>query len=374
LPDRFNDIERIILDYLDGIATPEDLILLKDWIALEYDNKIELKHFRELYIATSSHKSGSIYNEDLAWGDLRSKCLTILPKEKSTPSKSFFIPFLKIAALIIFVFASGFFAYRFFISGNSSDTISYSEYNVPRGSRSHIFLPDGTSVWLNAGSSLKYNQLFGQDKREVSLEGEAYFEVVRNEKIPFIVKASEATVKVLGTTFNVKAYPDENFIETTVVQGKVQVSSPQTRNEGQELILLLANQKVKILKEQSVNELPQLQKNNIDTTGDIAKKITPVAINKVDFSSNIIPQVYTSWKDSQWIIEREQLKDLAVKIERRYNVRVVFRDIELKEFVFSGKLKDESLEQVLQAISSAAPIEYSIKQNDILLYRNQKFK
>lgn len=355
------DIDKLLLDYLDGKSTPEELRLIHHWIQ-EDENSKELKHISDIYLATSAIAPRSNFDSHQAWSELKNKC------ESSNNRKIFQLnTFLKVAAVAVIIIVSGFFAWRMITINSQENT--YSEYNVPRGSRSHIYLPDGTSVWLNAQSKLRYNTTFGHTVREVILEGEAYFEVVRNEKLPFMVKASNAVVKVLGTTFNVKAYPEENFIETTVVEGKVQVSSPQIENEGKDNITLVANQKIKIIRDdiEAANEMITSQKS--DSTFRKEEKIAPLTANKIDFSPNIIAHIYTSWKDAQWIIERETLKELAIKIERRYNVRIEFKDKELESFIFSGKLKDESLEQVLQAISVAAPIEYTVNQKSISFYK-----
>lgn len=363
-----DDIERILLNYLDGTCSGEELLYLRNWISKSDENKEELKRYKTIYLTGSLLKDSDDYDANKAWQNLQSKY-------SFRQVKSFTLPvinsmFFKIAAIIIVVLVTGIISYRFLYNKSPQNLLS--EYNVPRGSRSHIFLPDGTSVWLNAQSTLKYNQSFGQNQREVILEGEAYFEVVRNENIPFVVKASDATVKVLGTSFNVKAYPEENFIETTVVHGKVQVWSPQIDSNGN--ITLVANQKVKIIRETQEQENSSDVAESKDTTQNVTLKLSPIIAENVDFSPNVHSQVYTSWKDSQWIIERESLKELAIKIERRYNVQIRFDDPELEGLIFSGKLKDESLEQVLQAISAAAPIDFSINRKNIVLYHNHKFR
>ena len=371
MQDKFKNIDKVLLDYLDGNNTLEELNHLNEWIGQGIEKSNELKQFHDIYIASSAVTPNSNFDTDIAWEDLKKKCTSQQNQNHYNFQSSYQI--LKVAALAIILLVSGIIAYRY-LNDNKTDNVSYFEYNVPRGSRSHIYLPDGTSVWLNAQSTLKYSQSFGQHGREVILEGEAYFEVIRNVNQPFFVKASDAVVKVLGTSFNVKAYPEENFIETTVVHGKVQVSSPQINNKGQDMITLVANQKIKILKDASTEE------NNINTLAktDSATKsieeISPKPIRKIDFSPNIMAEVYTSWKDSQWIIEHETLKELAIKIERRYNVEIDFKDAELEQYIFSGKLKDESLEQVLQAISVAAPVNYTINQKAIFFYKNLKFK
>lgn len=366
MPDKVDDIDRLLLGFLDGNSNPDELKTIKEWAGKDAANLEELKYMNDIYLASSILSPHSTFDAYQSWSVLRKKCMSSSRKEYDT--LRLFRQILKIAALVMIISVLGIVAYRF-LNVKSIPVSSYSEYNVPRGSRSHIYLPDGTSVWLNAQSTLKYNQDFGKKSREVLLEGEAFFEVIRNEALPFFVKANKTVVKVLGTSFNVKAYPEENFVETTVVQGKVQVLSPGIRNPGQE-ITLLANQKVKILTETSGKEkdtAPEKSLNNANTTNK------PVSgLGKIDFSPDISAKVYISWKDSLWIIEHETLKELAVKIARRYDVDVKFKDAQIENYIFSGKLKDESLQQVLQAISTAAPIEFVIHQKSITFSKKTK--
>lgn len=363
-----DDIDKLILDYLDGSITSERLAILRKWLMTEA-NRNELHDINDIYLTSSLLSPHSDFDAHEAWAELKQKCIS--EQNKKQNNIQFIRRALKVAAFVAVIISTAIFSYRYFDTKTTPN--SYSEYNVPRGSRSHIYLPDGTSVWLNAQSTLKYSQKFGQENREVILEGEAYFDVVRNENSPFLVKARDAVVRVLGTKFNVKAYPEENFIETTVVNGRVQVKSPGINNEGQDEITLTANQKVKIIRNEKPVEYSGTT-NSTDSINTPLEKAITISENKVTFSPKIEAQVYTSWKDDQWIIERETLKELAIKIERRYNIQVKFNDSELEQYVFSGKLKDESLGQLLEALSVAAPIDYTINQKSIVLYKKQKFK
>lgn len=359
------NIDKIFLNYLDGRNTPEELQLLRKWADQDMENIRMLKHFNDIYQASSVLNDRHNPDSHSSWMELKKKCEA---NESGKNSFRFFYLTLKIAASIAIIFLSGILINHFQNKISRTNRQSFSEYHIPRGSRSHIFLPDGTSVWLNAGSTLKYNQDFGSVKREVILEGEAYFDVVRDELKPFMVKAGDAVVKVLGTAFNVKAYPEEGFIETTVERGKVQVSSPGISLKGQEIITLTANQKIKISKDNITEEDRGVARIHSDSTGRMTEEANP--LNQIiDFSENISASVSSSWKDPEWIIEHEFLKELAIQMERRYNVEIIFKDMELEKFVFSGKLKDESLEQVLDAISIAAPVKYSINQKQIFFYK-----
>jgi ferric-dicitrate binding protein FerR (iron transport regulator) len=363
LSDYHEQTDRVFLNYLDGRNTPEELQQLKEWAGLDMEHIMELRHSHDIYLASSVLNDRFDPDTHQAWLDLKKKCKTTgIRNNRLYP---IFYQTLKIAALLAVIFLSGIMVSHYSDRKNKTNLLSFSEYHIPRGSRSHIFLPDGTSVWLNAQSTLKYHQDFGNSKREVLLEGEAFFDVVRDESKTFIVKAGDAMVRVSGSALNVKAYPEEGFIETTVERGKVQVTSPGINAKGQDIITLAANQKIKISK----NIAAEQDKNSESIQPDSAGKMVDNLIlltQKVDFSDNISAGVYSSWKDTEWIIEHEYLKELAIQMERRYNVKIEFRDKELENYVFSGKLKDESLEQVLHAISIAAPVKYSIDQKQII--------
>lgn len=355
------EIDKLLLSYLDGTISAEGIAYLQEWCSQD-NNLAQLQDLHEVYVASLTTNPDTQYDNEKAWTTFSQQQLNISPRKHY----GMVVQWLKIAAVFLLIFAGGLFTFRYSKREVVPQKLAYSEFKVPRGSRSHIFLPDGTSVWLNAESSLSFSQNFNLKQREVALTGEAFFEVVRNEKLPFVVRAKSTTVKVLGTVFNVKAYPEENFVETTVVKGRVQVFSTSKGNL-QKHIILTANQRVKISSRGLSENTASIKKDSIN---DTIEKEYQIPENKFDFSPNIATEVYTSWKDSLWIIESEKLKDLAIKIERRYNVRVNFKDTELESFVFSGKLQDETLDQVLQAISVAAPVKYKVINDNIILSRH----
>ena len=248
---------------------------------------------------------------------------------------------LKWAAMIALAFIiGGIVSYLVFGKDFLSGNHSYSEVIAPMGSRTEMNLPDGSKVWLNAGSKLRYSDNFNKSNRDLSLEGEAYFQVEKNKQLPLIVNALGVNVKVVGTTFNIKAYPTENTISTTLVEGKVILES-EKYNFGNNIVML-PNQKAVFSKTD--------RKLVITTIDDLYSEI--------------------SWKDNQLIIKAEELSELAVKLERKYNVKIAFDSENIKLYKFSGTLQDETLQQVLDVIKVSAPINYQIRGKDILLKLN----
>jgi len=173
-------------------------------------------------------------------------------ERKEFKRHSLFRHFLYISATAAAIFAVAFFIGR--ISGshidmNTKTASGYTEIKAPFGSKSEIKLPDGTVVILNAGSVLTYSNNFNTYNRDVSLTGEAYFKVAKNLKIPLIVDAGSISIKAVGTEFNVKAYADEEIIETTLVSGKVEIVQEGTGHEGNDAVGLAPNQKAIFIKD-----------------------------------------------------------------------------------------------------------------------------
>ena len=246
------------------------------------------------------------------------------------------------------------------------------ETSVPKGSKSVITLPDGTSVWLNSDTKFRYSVDFGKTDRNVFLEGEAYFKVAKNEKMVFQVNTSDISVKALGTAFNVKAYKEEETVETTLEEGKVTVDliNPSKDAKRVKPVLLMPKQTA-IFKKQAGNV------SIVETQNKPVEADKPAAIKKPDAIPIEVINVddirlYTSWKDPRWVFKNEKLISLAPKLERRYDITITFVDKELEEYAFNGSLLEESLEQVLAAIQLTSPIRYEINSKQVYLYEDKE--
>ncbi|TDO04088.1 FecR family protein [Sunxiuqinia elliptica] len=207
---------------------------------------------------------------------------------------------------------------------------------IPYGKKSMIMLSDGTKVWLNAGSQLVYPSVFLRNKREVVLVGEAYFDVTKNQDKPFIVRTAELNVRVLGTKFDVSAYPEDDFVATTLEEGSVGL---EIKGKG-----LLAEDKQILL---TPNQKISLNKATRETT-----------VRVVDVS------MYTSWKEGILKSESEDLIRLIKKIERYYNIEISLKDPLVAGYKISGKLDlENSAEEVLNIIKLTVPIDWTKKSN-----------
>lgn len=337
--------QSIILKVLSGEADKLEVDTLESWMSMSEDNKKEFLAIQEIWVGldTNNKLDEKLQTED--WNLLKERLVVNEAKlvKMNAPSNSNW--WLKVAAVFIFGFGLSWLMFH-----TETTEIEFNEITTPLGSRSLITLPDGSSVWLNAGSTLSYPQQFETTERSVFLKGEAYFDVTSNVDKNFLVNTSDITVKVYGTSFNVKAYPGEKTIETTLVEGKVSIIKKDAANkENPKELVMQPNQRVVYHRSTDSKE-------------------------KIVLSKQIKTELFTSWKEGELIIESELMKDLAVKLERRYNVKIHFEDDSLKDFRFTGKIQDETVEQVFAAIKLASGIEYRIEHRDIWIKKMNKKK
>jgi ferric-dicitrate binding protein FerR (iron transport regulator) len=241
------------------------------------------------------------------------------------------------------------------------------------GSRAQFTLSDGTMAILNAGSRLKFDNRFGIDERVVRLEGEGYFKVAKDTSRPFIVKTSHLNVMALGTAFNVKAYSDDKTIETTLVEGSVKIEGTN-ENIRTEVLVLKPNQKLTFYKEDSTI-VDETASPKVNTKTD--KKSLPVqkslTIPRL-IRENVDVEPVISWKENRWIFEKERLSQIAVELERKFDIQIHFDSERLKTFRFTGIIIAEPIEQVLEVMSLSAPINFKLKGRVVTLSENKNFE
>jgi len=233
------------------------------------------------------------------------------------------------------------------------------------GTRTNLLLPDGSSVWLNAGSSLSYDSLYGTKLREVSLSGEAYFDVVRNPEKPFIIHTGKINIKVLGTTFNVKSYPEEKTIETSLIRGSIEVSFPSLPSKK---IILHPNQKLVVNKTESApaNEPVQNQPAGKDALFSIQHLVRTGSDSAI---------VETGWMQNRLYFNDMSFHDLLKNMERKYGVMFKLSDTSLEAAHFTGSFQDETVSEALDALritadKATADFSYDVEGNQIFIYSN----
>ncbi|HKJ43338.1 MAG TPA: FecR domain-containing protein, partial [Sunxiuqinia sp.] len=196
---------------------------------------------------------------------------------------------------------------------------------------------DGTKVWLNAGSTISYNPMLSGKNRLVSLKGEAYFEVTKNPQRPFIVDTKKLQVKVLGTHFNVKAYPEDKTTETTLEEGSVELK----------------------LKEYP-NQAPVKLKPGEHAVFESHKK--DIKIEKTD------TYLLTAWRDRKFVFKDATLKQIIEQLEKFYNVRIHLKDASMEQIRFRGMFSyDQNIFDALEAIEQTTKLKYKMNGRDIWL-------
>lgn len=224
--------------------------------------------------------------------------------------------------------------------GKSPKEIKYNTLIVGRGEEYELELTDGTKVWLNSESVLKYPVHFSAKNRRVELKGEAYFEVAHNAKKPFLVNTHEMNIEVLGTSFNVSAYADDESVHATLLEGKVKVHN----NVGD-------------IKEKILQPNQQFIYNKIENQ---------VAVNQVNAG------FYSAWKDGAFTFDDEPLTTIMRKLERWYDIRVFFQGQNVQNLRFSGKLtRFKTCNDVLYIISKTTHIDFEIKNDRTVLIKQK---
>ena len=224
---------------------------------------------------------------------------------------------------------------RFDQSKSENQPMKYHTLAVPVGGEYHFTLADGTRVWVNSASEVRFPNCFSGKKREIYVKGEVYLEVARDEKHPFVVHAGENEVRVLGTRFNLTAYPDEQKVITTLVEGSVEFRNNQS----------------------SIRLKPGEQSVLDRETNNLEKQ-------KVDVS------IYTSWVSGTYEYERMPLSDITRQLSRWYDVQFVYETTEFSNHPFTGVVKrDQSLEEVLSIIEKTTNIKFKISGRTIIIKR-----
>ena len=203
--------------------------------------------------------------------------------------------------------------------------ITWQEINSPVGLRSQVVLPDGSNLWLNAGSNIRYSIPFTRETREIELSGEAYLNVIKNEGSPFIVKSENTAIEVLGTQFNVKSYPEDNHIEVALKEGRVKFSICENGEQ---------------------NKYIELKPNDYLRFDKVSKSVT---LDKKNIEN------YIAWHKNILILNETPMEEVGKLLEHWYGVKVVIGDNEIKKYKFTTTFDNEPLFRVLELLELCSP-------------------
>jgi transmembrane sensor len=365
-----------------GEATLEELEELKELLNADPEWKAALENLQEFWASLPAaasegreQKRENAYSEHInrlkMYVSDFSEADVVSEDEESFFSEPVKRPFYKswmTYALLAFCIAVVVLLYPSLVNNNKEEkeekaANSVNEIAISPGSKSKVQLPDGSQVWINAGSKLTYAGMMKGLTREVTLDGEAYFDIVKDATHPFIVHTSGIDIKVLGTAFNVKAYKIEPTIEATLIHGSIEVTN---RNRPDAPTIMLKPREKLVfsndiyMERKNVSKAISLSGVNGERPSSIL--ITPLKRNIADSSIS-----ETAWIYNRLSFEDKSFEELAKDMERWYNVKFIFRNKKIAQFHFTGSFINETIEQVLEALRFSINFKYTITDGSILI-------
>lgn len=328
-------IDLLIINYLSKEISQDELDTLRAWIMESDANRDYYMQLQDIWNSAST-KADIEFNSELAYQRFLSR-ISALQEETPKTRKLFFIrPPFQWAVAACVAFLLGGLSFSFYSS--KIDENKFYSVSVPLGAKSKVELPDKSVVWLNAGSTLRYQQNFGQKTRQVSLIGEGYFEIAKNAAMPFTVKANEVSVKVLGTKFDVRAYPDDKQLDVTLLQGSIGLSTIYKPDSSMRLV---PNQRAILNKVNHGVSISRFQASNA-----------------------------AAWTKGEIIFDEELFGQIVRRLEREYNVTINVKDESINKLCFYGDFRNaQSIEEIFNIMTANNEFHYKMKTNIITVYK-----
>lgn len=327
------DIDQLITQYVSGKLDKESFAELERWSMLSEENRIYVRHQLELWFSSGTYGDGTSFDKDKAYKRFERHTAKVRKQKETRTAFSWNIVYRVAVIALILLLPLAFWRGGEFVKGTFSDMV----VEAPMGARTKLYLPDGTLVWLNAGSRITYSQGFGVDDRILKLEGEGYFEVTRNEKVPFEIATKEVNLQVLGTKFNFKNYDDDEEVTVNLMEGKVAL-----RNE------------LKVMPRLYLEPDERMVLNKL--TGEMSKSKTKA--------------IYANaWTNDELFFDEELMKDIAKRLMRSYDVKIEVADsLQNKRFYGSFKIVGNTIEEVLEEMASTQRMRYRYENEKYILY------
>jgi ferric-dicitrate binding protein FerR (iron transport regulator) len=326
-------IDDLIAGYFSRKISEEEMKELAAWIGELPENERQFRHIQEIWFSAGCLSDKENFDKNEAYH----RFLAHIGKKNETPRRKIPLQILwrSAAAIALLIIVS----YISFWQGNEQLKSHFTDIVIeaPWGSRTKTYLPDGTLVWLNAGSTISYSQGFGVNGRNVALSGEGYFEVARNEKLSFSVKTDEIQVNVLGTKFNFRNYPDDEEATISLLEGNVFVRNYIREGEN---IKMEPDQKVFLDKKSGFMRIIEVDARNT-----------------------------AEWTNGYLFFDEELLPDIVKELERSYDVKIIITHPDMEKLRFYGNFirKELSIEEVLDMLGSTGKIKYSVNGKEIRL-------
>ena len=322
--------------FFQSLTTDKENDILKEWIKKPESREVFYEYYQQCWHLASDNMDTSIQKE--IFSDILNEIGDSVYTEKQTNTKqkirSFALRYAAMAACITIIVGVGayFFGSQQTIAGGQPITMS-----VMNGQKADIVLSDGTRAYINSDSKIIYDNNYNKKDRILTLEGEAYFEVAKDEKRPFIVKANGINVEALGTSFNVRAHKNDKSVSVILIEGKVKVEADD--------------------KEEILNPNERLDYNLISKTYE-KSELHPNADQLL-------------WRSQELAFYGESLEEICATLTRMYNWKFVFKSEAVKHYTYRGIIKNNSLGNVMDFISQTAAIRYEVlpNENTIIIYK-----
>lgn len=319
-------IEKILPLYFEGKLSEQDKAKVDHWRNSSDVNQKIFKESEKAWEGITHLQSMKKYDSE--------KALQKVNRKIERQNRRVLTIIQKVAAILIlpFIFSTIYFALLNPKNPNSKNDQLFT-IKSPAGMRSEYVLPDGTKVYLNSKTSLSFPAEFADNFRYVSLDGEAYFEVEENKKMPFIVNTGKISIEVTGTQFKASNYSNEDLTEIVLVSGSVNLFSGNYSESKKDITRLKPGEKASFIASEE-----QLSIENIDV------------------------EKYISWKDGILMFRNDSMKDVVKRLNRWFNVDIKLSGNTLMDYVYTGTFEDESLNQILELLKISAPIDYKINK------------
>ena len=335
-----DNIPEYLVAYLHGEASEEEQLLVAEWLK-DDENAATFRQMKKIDSLTSD--LSLLHQFDLEKGKAQ-----VRKKYRVNKIVSITSWVQRIAALLfvpVLLAGGWFYSQKDKLTKELSVLMVNQEINTQPGTKTHLFLPDSTEVWLNSSSSLKFPSAFLGNERRISLQGEAIFKVYKNKKKPFIVSTSNMDIEAVGTEFNVSAYPGDLKLSTTLAEGKVKVTD---KSDASKIIFL-----------------------------DPGSQVDYNTTNKTYKTENVRVEDVIAWRDGVLVFNETPFYEVAAKLGRWFNADIHINDQSVANYRFTGKFTSESLDQVLELLTLSTPITYSSSKREMMnnqAYSKQEIK
>ncbi|MDD2511624.1 MAG: DUF4974 domain-containing protein [Proteiniphilum sp.] len=326
--------ESVLIEYIKGTLDATACKKAEEWISLSEENKKIVENLWILWFVGDRIDAYNSIDVEAAFHDFLAKknasSSAVLGKQNT---RRLWGQVAAVAAVIVIVFSLGIFTTTALLERNDRPT----EIATNLGERAQVTLPDGSKVWLNACSSIKYHQSLFSRKRKAALKGEAYFEIAHNKRLPFVVSFNEAEIEVLGTKFNARSNEDEPFITATLIDGSIRF---------------------------------------VNKSSDLSVKIKPgeeLIFDKTHRQYHLTkpsaPQDALNWIHGKMTFKNASLEEIAKSLERHYNMHIYFADEQVKQERFNAEFEiTDNIYQILSILELTNKFNYEIKnRRDVII-------